>query len=114
MNCIELKEINLSFGGVQALTNISISVKTNELHSIVGPNGSGKTILLNSISGFYKPSTGRILFNQTDRIRMPSHKIAALGVGRTFQHCELFNNSIVIDNIKLGRHIHYKQFLMSK
>jgi len=113
MNCIELSQISLSFGGVRALENVSIAVKAGELHSIIGPNGSGKTSLLNSISGFYKPSEGSIIFNQSELLPLPSHKIARLGVGRTFQHGELFKHSSVIDNIKLGYHIHYKQGFLS-
>ena len=113
MSNLNIKNISLSFGGVNALKDVSFKVEEGELHSIVGPNGSGKTSLLNSISGFYRPNEGEILLDGENLLKLPSHIIATRGVGRTFQHSELFKASSVLDNIKLGSHIHYEKGLLS-
>ena len=113
MSGIVIEDISLAFGGVQALSDVSFEVKEAELYSIVGPNGSGKTSLLNCINGFYRPEAGRIIFNGEDLTQLPSHKIAERGISRSFQHSELFKSSTVLDNIKLGRHSRYKSGLFS-
>ena len=83
---LQVDHISLSFGGVQALSDVSFSVKTGEIFSLIGPNGAGKTSLLNSISGFYQPQAGRIQFDGQDITKMSSYKRAALGIARTFQN----------------------------
>lgn len=105
---LQVDHISLSFGGVQALSDVSFSVKTGEIFSLIGPNGAGKTSLLNSISGFYQPQAGRIQFDGQDITKMSSYKRAALGIARTFQNIELFKHMTVLDNLMLGAHIHLK------
>jgi branched-chain amino acid transport system ATP-binding protein len=113
MSFIVLENIKLSFGGVQVLHDVNLAVEEGELHALVGPNGSGKTSLLNCINRFYKPYSGRIVFNGEDITHLPSHKVAERGIGRAFQNIELFGSSTVLENIKLGRHIHYKSGILS-
>ncbi|MGB9617405.1 MAG: ABC transporter ATP-binding protein [Desulfomonilaceae bacterium] len=110
---LEVRNLFLSFGGVQVLTDVSLGVKKGEIFTIIGPNGAGKTCLLNCINRFYQPAKGEILFQGIDITRLKSHQIAALGIARTFQNVELFKGMTVLDNIKLGRHVHLKTGLLS-
>jgi branched-chain amino acid transport system ATP-binding protein len=104
MPLVELSGVSVRFGGVRALTDVSLAVEQGELFSIVGPNGAGKTSLLNCISGRYTPEEGRIVFEDRDITRLPTNRRAALGIGRTFQNLALFGHMSVIDNIMIGRH----------
>jgi len=112
---IQLKVQNLSiaFGGVQALVDVSLEVKRGEIFSIIGPNGAGKTVLLNCINGLYHPQEGSIHFEGRQITHLRPHKRAKLGIGRTFQKIELFKGTTVLDNIRLGRHIHLKTGLLT-
>jgi branched-chain amino acid transport system ATP-binding protein len=110
---LEVNDIFLSFGGVHVLTDVSIRVKKGEIFTVIGPNGAGKTCLLNCINRFYEPSRGQIIFEGQDITRRKPHEIAGLGIARTFQNVELFKGMTVIDNIKLGRHVHLKTGLLS-
>ena len=105
---LRIEDIHLSFGGIKALNGISAGVKKGEIFSIIGPNGAGKTCLLNCINRFYHPEKGKVFFEDRDLSRMRPHKIANLGIARTFQNVELFAHMTVLDNIKLGAHIHLK------
>jgi len=110
---LEVNDIFLSFGGVHVLTDVSIGVRKGEIFTVIGPNGAGKTCLLNCINRFYDPSRGQIIFEGQDITRRKPHEIAGLGIARTFQNVELFKGMTVIDNIKLGRHVHLKTGLLS-
>jgi branched-chain amino acid transport system ATP-binding protein len=105
---LELREVSKSFGGVQAVTGVSLEVPRGELLSIIGPNGAGKTTLLNMISGFYHPDRGRIVLEGADVTDLAPSRIAARGVARTFQNIALFAGMTVLDNLMLGRHVHMK------
>jgi len=105
---LEVKNISIAFGGLQALSNISFEVAAGELLGIIGPNGAGKTVALNCINGIHIPDTGGIRFKGRPLKGLPRHKIALLGIGRTFQHSELFQKMTVIDNVLLGRHAYLK------
>ncbi len=108
MAFFEVKNLSISFGGLKALDNISFEVKKGEIYAIIGPNGAGKTTLFNCINGIYKPNRGRILFkDQNIRGKKPD-KIAKMGIARTFQNIELFNNMNAMENIMIGRHLHMK------
>lgn len=89
---------------MRALNEVSFSAGKGEITAIIGPNGAGKTSLFNSISGFYKPSSGRVVFEGQDISREPAHRRARLGLARTFQNVALFRGMTVLDNIKLGGH----------
>ncbi len=104
-----VENVSLSFGGTAALTDVSFNVKKGEILAIIGPNGAGKTSMLNCISGFYRPDKGRILFKDHDLTKTPPHKIAPLGIARTFQNIALYTGLSTLDNIMAARHIHMKQ-----
>ena len=108
-----VEDIHLSFGGLKALNGVSVGVKGGEIFSIIGPNGAGKTCLLNCINRFYHPEQGRILFDGQDISQQKAHRIASLGIARTFQNVELFGHMSVLDNIKLGGHVHLKSGFLS-
>ena len=102
------EKISRSFGGLQALKSVSLDVRNGEIFGLVGPNGSGKTTLLNAIAGFFPPQEGRILFEGKDITGMRPHRVARLGIARTFQNLALFRGLSTLDNILMGRHIHMK------
>lgn len=110
---LKVENIHMAFGGVQALMDVSFEVKKGEIFSIIGPNGAGKTVLLNCINGLYHPQKGRIEFEGKDITRFKPYQRAQLGISRTFQKIELFKGTTVLDNIRLGRHIHLKTGLLS-
>ncbi len=103
---ISFKDVSLNFGGVQALKNVSFDIKENSLFAIIGPNGAGKTSLLNCINGIYKPTTGSISIFEKDSKELHPDEIANLGISRTFQNIELFENMTALDNILIGAHRH--------
>jgi branched-chain amino acid transport system ATP-binding protein len=110
---IKVDKINLSFGGATVLFDIDLEIRENELFAIIGPNGSGKTCLLNCISGFYRPQEGGIYYKGKDLTKVPPHKIAAIGIGRTFQNLELFTGLSTVDNIRAARHLFMKSGVFS-
>jgi len=101
---LEVKRLSLSFGGIHAIRDVDLSVHTGELVAVIGPNGAGKTSLLNCITGFYKATSGDIVFNGRSITRMHTHKLTSLGIGRTFQNIELFPGMTVLQNMLLARH----------
>ena len=105
---LRIQDVSKSFGGVQAVSHVSLDVRRGELMSVIGPNGAGKTTLLNMVSGFYHPDTGRIALDGTDVTHTAPSRIASLGVARTFQNIALFRGMTVLDNLMLGRHVHMK------
>jgi branched-chain amino acid transport system ATP-binding protein len=105
---LEIREVSKAFGGVQAVSKVSLDVQQGELLSVIGPNGAGKTSLLNMISGFYHPDRGQILLAGSDVTHAAPSKIAEQGVARTFQNIALFRGMTVLDNLMLGRHVHMK------
>lgn len=110
---LKIQDISLSFGGIRALNQISLEVRQGQLFSLIGPNGAGKTSLVNCISNFYHPGEGQIIFKGRDITQLKSHEVVRRGISRTFQNIELFKEMTVLDNIKLGRHIHLKSGPMS-
>ena len=103
---VSFQEVSLNFGGVQALKNVSFDINENSLFAIIGPNGAGKTSLLNCINGIYKPTSGSISIFDNDSRDLHPDEIANLGVSRTFQNIELFENMTALDNILIGAHRH--------
>ncbi len=105
---LECRNIERRFGGVVALNRIDVHIAKGEIFGLVGPNGCGKTTLVNAVTGFYPPQKGSILLNGRNITGLAPHRIAGLGVARTFQNLALFNGMSVLDNILLGRHIHMR------
>jgi branched-chain amino acid transport system ATP-binding protein len=109
---LDVKNISLSFGGVNALTDISFDVREHEVRAIIGPNGAGKSSMLNCINGVYAPQKGSITFRGKSFSHMDSHAVAVMGIGRTFQNLALFKGMSVIDNIMTGRNLRIKSNLL--
>lgn len=138
---LRVSDLTLKFGGVTALANVDMSVESGRIHAIIGPNGAGKSSLLNCMSGLYRPTSGsvalRYVADDVGRARrdqvaatpdtdidsldireraltsLAPHKVARLGVARSFQNIELFDHLTVLENMMLGRHIHMKQNVLS-
>ena len=101
---LSVTDLQLSFGGVQALQGVSFAAAEGEITGVIGPNGAGKTSLFNIISGFYKPGNGRVSFSGAEVTAFGPDRRAKLGMARTFQNIALFRGMTVLDNIKLGAH----------
>lgn len=106
---LAVDNVSLSFGATAALSSVSFDVCPGEIRAIIGPNGAGKTSMLNCISGFYRPQKGTIHYQSQDLTQLPTHKIASLGIARTFQNIALYTGLSTLDNIMAARHIHMKQ-----
>ena len=105
---LEVKNISLSFGGVNALTDISFDILEGEIRAIIGPNGAGKSSMLNVISGFYHPQKGEVWFQGSKRASLNPHEVAKQGIARTFQNIALFKGMTTLDNLMTGRVIRMK------
>ena len=105
---LELEDIHMYFGKVHALDGVSLKVRKGEIHSIIGPNGAGKTVMMNCVNGLYHQNKGNISFKGKNINKLKPHVRASLGIARTFQKVEVFGGMTVLDNIRLGRHLHYK------
>ena len=113
MNLLDVANVSLSFGGVKALTDVSITVEPNTVTAVIGPNGAGKTSLYNVISGFYRPQQGSVSFEGVDITTDRPNRRAGLGMARTFQNIALFRGLSVLENIKLGAHHYLKAGVLS-
>jgi branched-chain amino acid transport system ATP-binding protein len=113
MNILSIKELWIAFGGLTALSDISMEVAQGRIFSIIGPNGAGKTTIFNCISGIYRPNRGTIVFKGEDMVGKKPHQAAKMGIARTFQNIELFGHLSAMDNLLLGRHIHMKTGIFS-
>ena len=110
---LHLEDIHMSFGKVAALAGVSLRIKKGEIHSVIGPNGAGKTVMLNCINGLYHPQQGNIYFKGNRINKEKPHQRAKMGMARTFQKVEVFGGMTVLDNIRLGRHNHYRSGIIS-
>jgi len=106
--------ISINFGGIRAVDGVSFEAKKGEVFTIIGPNGAGKTTIFNLVSRIYDPSEGRLVFEGNDITRVPPHRIAALGIARTFQNIELFEHASLLQNLLLARHAHKKSGFFSE
>ena len=111
---LSTSDLSLSFGGVHAVRDVTFEVEESEVFSIIGPNGAGKTSIFNLISRFYDADSGNIEFEGKSINGLPPHKIAQLGIARTFQNTELFEHETVLKNMLIGRHVHRKTNLLSE
>ncbi len=113
MSYFDVNNITVAFGGVRALNDVSFSVKQNEIFTIIGPNGAGKSTLFNVISRISQPNNGNVVFDGKDVLNLKAHQISQIGIARTFQNLELFENATVLQNLLLGRHIYKKSNFLS-
>ncbi|MEE4609099.1 MAG: ABC transporter ATP-binding protein [Desulfobacteraceae bacterium] len=104
MALLEVKEINLSFGGLRVIKGLSFQVDSGRIVSLIGPNGAGKTSVFNCLTGFYRPQEGDIIFDGESMLRRKPHKITQRGMARTFQNLRLFKNMTVLENVMSGMH----------
>ncbi|HUN49479.1 MAG TPA: ABC transporter ATP-binding protein [Candidatus Sulfotelmatobacter sp.] len=106
MTFFKAADISINFGGIKAVDGVNFEVKEGDVFTIIGPNGAGKTTIFNLVSRIYDASTGQLVFRDQDITRVPPHRIARLGIARTFQNIELFQYASVLHNLLLGRHAH--------
>jgi branched-chain amino acid transport system ATP-binding protein len=109
---LSIENVSKNFGGLKAISDVSLTVATGEICSVIGPNGAGKTTLFNLISGVLRPSAGRILFDGNDLARISPWRFAAIGIGRTFQNLALFKHGTVVENVLTGRHTHLRSSVL--
>ncbi len=114
MSLLDVQNVTLKFGGVVAVNDVSFSVDEGEVFALVGPNGAGKSTLFNLISRFYDPYEGEIMFDGESLLKHPPHDIAKLGIARTFQNIELFEQATVLQNLLVGRHRFRKTNMLSE
>ena len=107
MAMLEVKNIGISFGGLKAVDNFSLTLEENELSGLIGPNGAGKTTIFNLLTGVYRPDKGSIRLDGKELTGKSIIEINQAGIARTFQNIRLFSNLSVLDNVKAGLHNHY-------
>ena len=105
---LQAKNVTIRFGGLTAVSNFNLAIGPHELVGLIGPNGAGKTTIFNMLTGVYKPTEGEIEVGGVDTRDMKPYQITSLGLARTFQNIRLFKELSVLDNVKIGGHIHYK------
>lgn len=108
MTQLVVSDVTLTFGGLNALSKVNITIEPGLITSIIGPNGAGKTSILNCISGFYHPTKGTIHYGERDLTNASPHQVSSIGVARAFQNLELFRGLSVLDNLLLARHQNLK------
>ena len=108
-----VKDLALRFGGITALQDVSVTVAEGETLAVIGPNGSGKTSLFNCVTGIYRPTAGSISFRGEPLLGRSPDDITRLGIARTFQNLRLFHNMTVLDNLMVGRHLHFKKSVLA-
>jgi branched-chain amino acid transport system ATP-binding protein len=101
---LSVRDLTIRFGGIVALDKVSFAIGSGQILGLIGPNGAGKTTLFNCVSRLYTPTSGDILFNGASLLGQPAHRIAQLGVNRTFQNLALFRSMSVLDNVRVGAH----------
>jgi branched-chain amino acid transport system ATP-binding protein len=107
-------DLSVQFGGIRAVDAVSFAVEAGEVFSIIGPNGAGKTTIFNLISRIYQPTSGKLVFQGRDITNVPPHRVAGLGIARTFQNIELFQNASVLQNLLIGCHCHVRANILAQ
>jgi len=105
VSLLEVRELEKSFGGVAAISDLSFTVPEGQVYAVIGPNGAGKTTLFNMLSGVYVPSDGAIEFAGASLVGLPPHRVAERGIARTFQNLQVFFNMTVLENVMVGCHL---------
>lgn len=105
MALLKIKDLTVQFGGLVAVNDLNIEIEEGEIRALIGPNGSGKTTVFNTISRYYNPSRGEIFFKGKNLLNNRSHEIAKFGISRTFQNLELFLEMTVLENVLIGQHV---------
>ncbi len=110
---LEVRDLSLQFGGIKALQAVGVSIAEGQTLAVIGPNGSGKTSLFNCITGIYRPTSGSIRFKGESVLGLSPDAITARGIARTFQNLRLFHNMTVVDNLMVGRHLHFRKSFLA-
>jgi branched-chain amino acid transport system ATP-binding protein len=110
MALLAVEDVTRRFGGIVALSDVSLQLEPGRIGGLIGPNGAGKTTLFNLITRLYRPNTGRIVFDGRELTRTPPHRIVRLGIARTFQNVVLFQNMTVLENLLVGAHTRMRPF----
>ncbi len=105
MPLLEAHKLGKSYGGLQSLAEVSLGIERGEIYGLIGPNGAGKTTMFNVLTGLYKPSTGKVVFDGTDLTGRKPHVIVEHGIARTFQNIRLFGHMTALENVMVGRHL---------
>ncbi len=108
MSLLKVVDLGIGFGGIRAVDGVSFSVASGEIVSVIGPNGAGKTTLFNMISGLYRPDQGAVELAGRNVTALAPHRLAALGLSRTFQNLQIFPQLTVLENVMTGRHLQEK------
>src|SRR5947209_10024336 len=106
-------DVRVVFGGIVALNGVSFDMQQGQILGLIGPNGAGKTTLFNCLSRLYQPSSGDIRLEGASILKRPPHRIAEIGIGRTFQNVALFANLSVLDNVRIGAHARTRSDILS-
>ena len=114
MTFFRAENLAINFGGIRAVDDVSFTVQKGEVFTIIGPNGAGKTTIFNLVSRIYDPTAGRLIFEDRDITATPPHRIAELGIARTFQNIELFEHATLLQNLLLARHVHSRSSFFSE
>ena len=114
MTFFRAENLAINFGGVRAVDDVSFTVQKGEVFTIIGPNGAGKTTIFNLVSRIYDPTEGRLIFEDCEITATPPHRIAELGIARTFQNIELFEHATLLQNLLLARHVHRRSSFFSE
>jgi branched-chain amino acid transport system ATP-binding protein len=114
MTFFQAENLAINFGGIRAVDDVSFAVEKGEVFTIIGPNGAGKTTIFNLVSRIYDPTAGRLVFEDHDITATPPHRIAEIGIARTFQNIELFEHATLLQNLLLARHVHRKSNFFSE
>jgi len=114
MAILDVKHCTKAFGGLVAVKDLNITMEEGALYGLIGPNGAGKTTIFNLISRIYTSTSGRLMFEGQEFTHTPAHRIAGMGIARTFQNIELFPNATLLQNLLIGRHCHHKVGFLSQ
>jgi len=106
---LEVRDLSLQFGGIKALQGVGVAIAEGETLAVIGPNGSGKTSLFNCVTGIYRPTSGAIRLRGESILGLSPDEVTRRGIARTFQNLRLFHNMTVLDNIMVGRHLHFRK-----
>ena len=106
---LEVRDLSLQFGGITALQGVGMAIAEGETLAVIGPNGSGKTSLFNCVTGIYRPTSGAIRLRGESILGLSPDEVTRRGIARTFQNLRLFHNMTVLDNIMVGRHLHFRK-----
>lgn len=113
MACLlKLQGVSKDFGGLRALAGVNLTLEKGAIHSLIGPNGAGKTTLFNLIAGIYLPTSGRIDYGGRDITRLKGYQVVGLGIARTFQNIQLFDEMTILENVMMGSHCHTRTGLL--